>query len=108
MDTLRVVRGCACYDIRTSTSSSARLSEAGRREVVHSRISDEAPVGIIFDARQGHVRSSWHVRDVEPERDVCKCGALHFVVQNVTQFYESKHLGPSGNGELTSRVLFHK
>ena len=63
-----------------STSRSCNHpSEAGRREVMHSRVSNEAPVGIVFDARQGHVRCRWHIWDIEPESDVCECGALNLV-----------------------------
>ena len=55
------------------------FSEARCCEVMDTRIPNEAPVCIILNARQRHICCRWHVRNVEPESDVCKCRSLDFV-----------------------------
>ena len=49
------------------------------RKVVHARVPHEAPIGVVLNPRQRHVRRSGHVGYVQPERDVRQGRALHFM-----------------------------
>ena len=49
------------------------------RKVVHARVPHEAPIGVVLNPRQRHVRRSGHVAYVQPDRDVMQGRALHFM-----------------------------
>ena len=81
-------------------------------EVVHARVADEAPVGVLFDSAQRNVGRRWHVWHVEVHGDVCQSGPLHLMqgarVSHAQR--EVHHLFfwcPWMNGEATALVRFH-